>query len=153
MKYLKKYEARRATEEPFIQSSKRGSSNAVKKFIKQGVDINMRSNTGDNRTALMWASLDSFLMVVDILIKSDADVNLVDKDGRNALMMSSTKSIIKKLLDAGTNVNTQEYIHGDTVIMEFLTYYKGKKLIEMLELFLEYDLDLDLVNKKWIKSL
>lgn len=145
MKYIQTYEASKSTEKPFIQSAKRGSRKAVEDFIKQGVDINMIGEYYD-RTALMNASLNNNLMIVDTLIKADADVNLQDKDGRTALMMASTPKIIQKLLDVeNLDINIKSYA-GDSVAMEWLRYTFVILTLDNLKKFIEKGLDLDIVD-------
>jgi len=148
MKYIKTFEAKKSTEEPLIQAAKRGSVTKVKELLKSGVDINIRSKN-DRRTALMNATLNSYLAVVMLLVESPkVDVNLVDMDGRTALMMSSTKKISNILLDAGTDVNIRNY-KGETCVMESLNYigqYKGEDFIEMIERHLVKGLDLNIRN-------
>jgi ankyrin repeat protein len=103
----------------FIQAAKRGSSATIKKLIAQGEDINIRDK--DGRTPLIYASLNRFLMIVDILIKAGADVNLRDLLGRTALMCASTEKIIDKLLDAGADVNIKN-TEQRNIIMEYIDY-------------------------------
>jgi len=147
MKYIKTFE-RAKTIDPFIQAAKRGSSSKIREIIKNGVDINMQD--GEQKTALMYASLYKFLMVVDILIKAGADVNLQDFNKRSALFMASTPSIINKLLDAGIDVNIQNN-EGDTAIMEFIKYWSHWSPFEMILLlrkFLEKGLDVYIENNE-----
>lgn len=142
-------EAKKSTENPFIQSAKRGSNEKIKQFIKTGkIDINMQSKQ-DKRTALMWATMNSFLMVVDTLLKAGADQNIGDHDNRTPLMGASTTKIIDKLLEYNPDVNIQNYIAGDTAIMEYLDYrLKGDLMISLLEKFIKKGLDLGIKNKK-----
>lgn len=150
---MKKYydfinEAKKLEENPLIQSAKRGGSSSVKKYIKSGeYDINDRDSY--QRTALMWSCLNKFLMVSKILIDAGADVNLVDKDHRTALMMSYTPKTIKLLLDNGADVNIKNN-NGDNVAMSWLTYYTNnpEKLLEYLKLFIVHGLNLDYVNPR-----
>jgi ankyrin repeat protein len=142
MKYLKLFEA--IINDSFLQAAKRGSSTAIKKMIKDGVDINKKDE--QFRTALMLASLNSFLMVVKILIEAGADVNIQDMDDRTALMMASTKSIVIELLNADIDVNIRNN-EGETVMMEYLQYTL-KDAIFYLEKFLEKGLDLDIKDYK-----
>lgn len=142
-------EAKKSTEDPFIQAAKRGSNDKIKQFIKSGdVDINMQSKS-DKRTALMWASLNSFLLVVDTLLKAGADPNITDHDNRSPLMAASTPKIIDKLLEYDADVNLKNFIHGDTAIMEYLDYnVSGDLMVSLLDKFLKKGLDLDIKNKK-----
>ena len=126
---------------PFIQAASKGSNNKVKEYIKFGVDIDMRD--GEGRTALMNASYNKFLMVVDTLLQAGADPNLQDKNSRTALMMSSTVKIIDKLLDAGADVNISNNV-GRTAIMEYLNNINFTNIIILLEKFLQKGLNLDI---------
>ena len=142
MKYLKTYESK-STEHPFIQAAKRGSNSVIVKYIKNKQDLNIKSDI-DNRTALMNAALNCFLMIVNELIQAGADVNLQDKDGRTALMMASTNKIVDALLSAGANINALNK-YGQTLIFENLGYYSNSdNLIMYLEKFLAKGLDLDI---------
>jgi ankyrin repeat protein len=142
-------EAKKSTEDPFIQAAKRGSNEKIKQFIKSGdVDINKQSKF-DKRTALMWASLNSFLLVVDTLLKAGADPNIADKDNRSPLMAASTPKIIDKLLEYNADVNIKNFMNGDTAIMEYLDYnVAGDLMISLLNKFLDKGLNLDIKNKK-----
>jgi len=142
-------EASKSTEDPFILTAKRGSSEKIKQFIKNDkIDINMQSKS-DKRTALMWASIESFLIIVDTLLKAGADPNITDNENRTPLMAASTIKIIDKLLEYNANVNIQNYNAGDTAIMEYLDYRTSSEvMISLLEKFLEKGLNLDIKNHK-----
>jgi len=148
MKYIKLFEiSTKSQENDLIRASKKGSSKAVEDICKKNPNI---INDADNilRTPLMWASLNKFLMVVKILIKYNADVNLRDLDGRTALMMASTPKIIDILLKSGANVNIQNN-NGETIIMEYLKWTTlDENLIIYLKKFLEYGLDLSIKNNQ-----
>lgn len=142
-------EAKKSTEHPFIQAAKNGNLSTVKTYIKEGkVDINMK-NEKEKRTALMYASMEKFLLVVDTLLQAGANPNLGDFDNRTALMMSATMKTVDLLLKYNADVNIQSY-KGDTTIMEYLNYYSwsGAQMVSMLEKFLEKGLDLDIKNLK-----
>lgn len=157
MKYIKLFEiSTKSQENDLIRASKRGSSKTVEDICKKNPNI---INDADNilRTPLMWASLNNFLMVVKILIKYNADVNLRDLDGRTALMMASTPKIIDILLKSGANVNIQNN-NGETIIMEYLKWtptllisiysLDENLMIIYLKKFLEYGLDLSIKNNQ-----
>lgn len=149
MKYIKLFEiSAKSQENDLIRASKRGSSKTVEDICKKNPNI---INDADNklRTPLMWASLNNFLMVVKILIKYNADVNLRDLDGRTALMMASTPKIIDILLKSGANVNIQNN-NGETIIMEYLMWSEtlNENFFKYIEKFLEYGLDLSIKNNE-----
>lgn len=149
MKYIKLFEiSAKSQENDLIRASKRGSSKTVEDICKKNPNI---INDADNilRTSLMWASLNNFLMVVKILIKYNADVNLRDLDGRTALMMASTPKIIDILLKSGANVNIQNN-NGETIIMEYLMWSEtlNENFFKYIEKFLEYGLDLSIKNNE-----
>ena len=96
LKYIEYITEKAQTYHPFILAAKKGNASKVKEFIKSGVDINIKSAM-EERTALMYASLDNFLIVVNALIGAGADVNLTDYENRTALMMASTSSIFDKI--------------------------------------------------------
>lgn len=141
-------EAKKSTEDPLILAAKRGSNEKVKQLINSGdFDINLR-NKNEKRTALMWASIESFLLVVDTLLKAGADPNITDFENRTPLMGASTTKIIDKLLEYNADVNIQNMVAGDTAIMEYLDYRTNDDLmISLLEKFLKKGLNLDLINK------
>lgn len=142
-------EAKKSTEDPFILAAKRGSNEKVKQLINSGdFDINLR-NKNEKRTALMWASIESFLLVVDTLLKAGADPNITDFENRTPLMGASTTKIIDKLLEYNADVNIQNSVAGDTAIMEYLDYRPtANTLISLIDKFLEKGLNLDLLNNK-----
>ena len=142
MKYIRLFE--KSIKEPaFISAAKRGNTNSVKQYIKDGIDINMKDY--DGKTALMHAI--KFPFVVDVLLEEHADVNATDKNKMTALMMASTLTIINKLLNANANVNIQDS-YGETALMRYLTYfYDSNTFIIILEKFLKHGLNLDIKNK------
>jgi len=143
MKYIKTFE-KVSTEDSFLAASKRGSASTIQKMIKDGYDINTKDSRG--RTALMLATLNRYIAVMDVLIKAGAKVNIGDFEGRTALIMSSTPKSINLLLEAGADVNIQAH-DGRTAIMEFLLYsYTPAKYIELLELFIDNGLNLDITR-------
>lgn len=138
-------ESKKAIDHPFILAAKRGSATKVKEFIKSGVDINMQDS--DKRTALMYAALDGFLIIVNILIEAGADVNITDYQHRTALMMSKTNSVINKILTVqDIDVNIQDD-KGNTIMLEQLVYtYNVLNIIGLLKKFITKGLNLDIKN-------
>jgi ankyrin repeat protein len=146
MKYIKTFE-KVSKEDPFLAAAKRGSASTIQKMIKDGYDKNIKDKQS-GRTALMLATLNRYIAVMNVLIDAGADVNIQDNGGRTALAMSSTRKSIDALLKAGADVNQQAY-DGRNAIMEYLNYENdSEKYIKLLEMFIDYGLDLDIKNNK-----
>jgi hypothetical protein len=124
----------------FIQAANRGNNNKVKELIKSGININAKDKNG--KTALMQATINSFLMVVITLLDAGADPNLQNNDGRTALMMASTNKIIDKLLDAGADINITNN-NGDSVVMDNIQKFRN---LDRFEKFINSGLDLSIKN-------
>jgi ankyrin repeat protein len=141
MKYIKTFE-KVSKDDPFLAAAKRGSASTIQKMIKDGYDKNIKDKQS-GRTALMLATLNRYIAVMNVLIDAGADVNIQDKEGRTALVMSSTQKSISSLLEAGADVNIQAN-NGRNVAMENLSYDSDSvKYIKLLEMFIDYGLDLD----------
>lgn len=124
-----------------IAAAKRGSANKVKELLKKGeYDINEQDKEG--KTALMYASLNRFISVVDILVDAKADTNIKDNFSRTALMMATTMKVIDKLLEGGADINIQSNL-GQTAIIQYLSYNQSI-YFTVLEKFLKLGLNLDL---------
>ena len=67
--------AEREGETPLMAAARAGSVPAVKLLIDHGADVNARESLQDE-TALMWATSEGHLDVVDALLKAHADPNL-----------------------------------------------------------------------------
>ncbi|MES2676817.1 MAG: ankyrin repeat domain-containing protein [Pseudomonadota bacterium] len=85
-----------------------GSGNlaAVKKFLKQGVNIDHTDNNGC--TALFIAIKNGHLDIVNVLLEKGADVNKTMNDDSNPLITASVKrylGVVKRLLEKGADVN------------------------------------------------
>ena len=66
-----------------------GHTNVISLLLKFNGDINLRSS--DGRTALMWASFRNNGKMCDFLLDHNADMNLVDNAGWNALDIAILK--------------------------------------------------------------
>ncbi len=66
-----------------------GHTNVVSLLLKYGGDINLRSS--DGRTALMWAAFRNNGKMCGFLLDHNADPNLEDKQGWNALDIAIIK--------------------------------------------------------------
>lgn len=66
-----------------------GHTNVVSLLLKYGGDINLRSS--DGRTALMWAAFRNNWKMCGFLLDHNADPNLEDNQGWNALDIAIIK--------------------------------------------------------------
>jgi len=65
-----------------------GDLKATRVLLKAGADPNVMTN-GFGHTLLMEAAFEGFTGIGKLLLESGAEVNLVDKDGRNALHLAA----------------------------------------------------------------
>jgi len=103
----------------FLQAVKQGQTDKIAQFLKLGVDVNKRENSGLGLTPLMIAVNEKYKELIRILINYKADVNARDTAGRTVLMWAilvNNEDIIDLLIEAGANVNMKDKI-GETALM------------------------------------
>src|SRR4051794_19255780 len=87
-----------------IQAVKDKDTEAVRRLLKQGVDVNVPQ--GDGATALHWAARLDDLAIADLLIRNKAKVNAANDDGATPLHLACTNrnaSMVERLLAAGAD--------------------------------------------------
>ncbi len=90
---------------PLIWATYTNQPDMSRFLIKQGADLNRTDGYG--LTALMHSLLDGVkLEIFHILLDNDADVNVVDKDKKTALMHASTENaeIVRLLIKRGADI-------------------------------------------------
>jgi ankyrin repeat protein len=151
-----------------IWASEKGYLEIVKKLIKANdvriyklgtefletrttsTNVNLRNIYGD--TALIWASNNGYLDIVEELIKANADVNLQSNYGNtaSALICAIKKNnikIVKALIKAGANLNLQ-YKNGGTALI--WASYDGH--IEIVIELIKANVNIDYKFIKYIKK-
>ncbi|KAH9491361.1 hypothetical protein Btru_031331 [Bulinus truncatus] len=102
---------------PLMIASMNGHSDAVKRLIDSGADVNAEDTNG--RTSLFFAIHGGKMDIIQMIIQSHVDVNKSDNCGRTALMMASAKNydgVVKLLIAEGADVNKFD-ANGSTALM------------------------------------
>ena len=83
----------------------------VNELLEAGVDPNYQDRNG--RTALISASANGYLDIVELLLKYDADIHIKNIEGNSALLLAAmhggpqSRDIVELLLESGANINTR----------------------------------------------
>ena len=105
---------------PLMRAAETGDIGQVRQLMKAGADINARDQRGF--TALMHACMsdNSSGEIVKTLLEARANVNAMDKFGRNSLLWSVFNgvrpAIVKELVSAGADVNVRDR-EGNPVLL------------------------------------
>ena len=132
-----------------ITAASDGDERAVKKYLKEDVDVNARD--WDNLTALIAASSSGHLRICKLLLKEGADVNASDKDKITALMEAAImdhKDIVKLLLQSGAEMEAKSET-GVTAM--WLAASQGR--FELVKQFLDKGADANNVRSDGITAL
>jgi len=93
-----------------------GDSDAVEECIKSGIDVNTQDTDWNDRTPLHWACMKGHGDIVQLLLKNEANPNLLMDNGWNSLHSAAETghlSIIRALVQYGADVFKQDR-YGDT---------------------------------------
>lgn len=104
----------------------------------------IQNNAVINETALHEAALNGQYEVVKDLLSADADVNVLDPDGRTALMYATFNGhleIAEILIDSGTEINLQDQ-YGRTALM----FASSGPYPETVKLLLDHGADPNLAD-------
>ena len=101
----------------FVEAARDGNLARVKELIAAGVDVDFMH---DGYTALVWASLNGSVDIVNVLLaRPGIEVDKVNEGGVTALMKASLRgraAVVKQLLAAGANVNLADNV-GNTALI------------------------------------
>ncbi len=101
-----------------LRASAKGDLAAVKKFIAEGVDVNVADGSG--RTPLLEAVWAGHIDVVKFLVEKGAKVDLADKVGYTPLMRACEEGhlqVVTYLIGKGASVNSRGKVKGTTPLM------------------------------------
>jgi len=77
---------------PLLKWVKQNNTEKAKKIVGKVKDINIKDNEGN--TCLIIAAMNNNLDIVDLLLKNEADVNIVNNKGENALLCIKYPEIV-----------------------------------------------------------
>jgi len=100
-----------------IEAARADDLPAVRKLIKEQVDVNAAANDGSN--ALLWAAYHSDVEMTKALLASGATVDVANHYGVTPLLQASRNGdvdVLKALLDAGADP-TRWHAEGETPLM------------------------------------
>lgn len=87
-----------------------GSVNAVEYLLMDGVDINTKDKMNGWTPLLRGASINCSYEIASILLRFKADVNVLDKENKNALLIATINGnlpLVKLLVESGANFNAK----------------------------------------------
>lgn len=88
----------------------------VEELLKKGVSTEEKLDE-DNTTALMYASANGYLPIVNVLLKYHADVNAIDNFGNTSLSLASTPHYV---MQAGFPPHSMSTYEGHLQVMQAL---------------------------------
>ncbi len=155
-------------EDSFVLSAEKGDIDEVKRFIKEGMNINDRNQL--SHTALMRASYGGHLEVVRYLINEGADINLSTGEGYTALYFAVIKNrlaIAKLLIEKGADLNMEfddpnwlysslvftAMVHGHEEIADMLIVSGGNQYDKQRFLLIQLYKALSEGNEEAVKDL
>ena len=101
----------------FFNAVHRGDINAVSKYIKNGIDINIQDNR--KRTALMIAVYKNDINMVKLLVNNNADVNIQDENLNSPFLYAGARGlldILKLLYKKADSINVLNIYGGNALI-------------------------------------
>ena len=108
----------------FLQASKENNLKALERYIKKGVNVNIKDKRNGN-TALINNSCYGNLEIAKLLIDNGATIDIQNEDKETALIQSvfyNNLNMVKYLVENGADVNIQNDV-DDTALL--YAAYKG----------------------------
>ena len=106
-----------AADNPLVRAAAAGDGAAVRRLLKQGVDVNAAG--ADGTTALHWIVRADDLEATDLLLRAGAKPSTPNALGLTPVHISAENgntALLRRLLDAGADAATRD-ASGDTLLM------------------------------------
>ena len=132
----------------WIELLKKNDLIGIKKYIKDGADINEANESGESVLASSLRHRCDFDLVM-LLIDSGADIFDFDEEGVSVFDMAVTYDnieVVKYLISQGVNVNTTQRRSRFTPLMAAVCYGR----VEMVEFLIEQGANTEAIDAKGI---
>lgn len=133
-------------ESPLVHAVKSNNLQITEYLLKEGADPNRYMDVYNSRTTALMdaASLDDSSQIVKLLLNYGADVNAIDREGKNALFYAffigrdkKTISILLPISDLNKAILLNDYLHpSDATILTVALQYESDE--ESINLLLRY---------------
>lgn len=122
-----------------------GNTELIKKLLDQGLDVNLQNQLKD--TLLMQAIKNDSRDIFDLLLKSNADINIKNNRGKTAFYIALETfdrfEYVKTLLKLGININSALDNSGRTPLM--IAIERNDE--DLIKLLLRHkDIDIDVID-------
>ena len=87
----------------------RNDSVAVKRLLRQGANTEARPGGLAGGTPLMWATAESDIATMKVLLEHGANVNARENHGMTVLMFATELSAAQLLIQRGADVNNRDW--------------------------------------------
>ncbi len=136
----------------YERAIKKGDMYTVRRILKS-MDVNRRLHNHETAftEALIWCPKDKIEEVIKLLLKKEANVNLTNDFGVNAVFSATAYhdiSVIKMLLEAGGDINAKSK-DGYTAFMSAAR----ENRIAVMELYLQHGADMGAVTDSGTSAL
>ena len=94
-----------------LDAAYNGDEIQLKELLSKGTDIETRDYNFNGETALIYASTEGHLAILNILLDNQADINAQDHTGSTPLHLASFNghlSIVETLVEQGAEINIQD---------------------------------------------
>jgi ankyrin repeat protein len=137
---------------PLINKAiKENATDIVKILIEGGFNVNKKEDGGDNNTPLIIASEEGRKEIVELLLKSGADINGINKKRETALICAACKGryeTSKILINGNVNINAADADRDTALICAAQEGYD-----EIVEMLIKAGADLNRKNKKGLTAI
>ncbi|GEM_PF-495510 len=89
-----------------FEAVENNDTSMVEKFLKEGIDINIKDETG--ATPLHWAAFYGLQELAEFLVEKGANVYAHDDDGWTPLHWAKSRKMMELLISRGADVNTRD---------------------------------------------